>query len=110
MNKGIEDITNMINMILPSWKMRPERKVFSQILHCIRIILNRFQQPEDEILVSYVTSLFTKIPLDETIYLILDQIYKQHKLPHIASQAIFKRLLERITKGTVFSFNGKLYK
>lgn len=57
MNKGIEDITNMINMILPSWKMRPERKVFSQILHCIRIILNRFQQPEDEILVSYdVTS------------------------------------------------------
>lgn len=66
---------------------------------------------EDEIVVSYdVTSLFTEIPLDETINHILDQIYKQHKLPQIASRAIFKRLLERVTKGTVFSFNGKLYK
>ena len=64
---------------------------------------------EDEIVVSYdVTSLFTEIPLDETINHILDQIYKQHKLPQIASRAIFKRLLERVTKGTVFSFNGKI--
>jgi len=38
---------------------------------------------EDEIVVSYdVTSLFTEIPLDETINHILDQIYKQHKLPN----------------------------
>ena len=66
---------------------------------------------EDEIVVSYdVTSLFTEIPLDETVNHILDQIYKQHKLPRITSRAIFKRLLERVTKGTVFSFNGKLYK
>ena len=66
---------------------------------------------EHEIVVSYdVTSLFTEIPLDETINHILDQICKQHKLPQIASRAIFKRLLERVTKGTVFSFNGKLYK
>ena len=66
---------------------------------------------EDEIVVSYdVTSLFTEIPLYETINHILDQIYKQHKLPQITSRAIFKRLLGRVTKGTVFSFNGKLYK
>ncbi|XP_078365461.1 uncharacterized protein LOC144649756 [Oculina patagonica] len=66
---------------------------------------------EDEIAVSYdVTSLFTEIPLDETINHILDQIYKQHKLPQIAPRTIFKRLLERVTKGTVFSFNGQLYK
>ena len=51
-----------------------------------------------------------QIPLDETINHILDQIYKQHKLPQITSRTIFKRLLERVTKGTVFSFNGKLYK
>ena len=37
---------------------------------------------EHEIVVSYdVTSLFTEIPLDETINHILDQIYKQHRLP-----------------------------
>ena len=66
---------------------------------------------EDEIVASYdVTSLFTEIPLDETINHILDQIYKEHKLPQIASRAIFKRLLERVTNGTVFSFNGELHK
>jgi len=60
---------------------------------------------EDEIVVPYdVTSLFTTIPLDETVNHILDQIYKQHKPPQIASRAIFKHLLERVTKGTVFSF------
>ena len=66
---------------------------------------------EDEIVVSYdVTSLFTEIPLDETINHIIDQIYNQQKLPQIASRLISKRLLERVTKGTTFTFNGKLYK
>ena len=66
---------------------------------------------EDEIVVSYdVTSLFTEIPLDQTVNHTLDQIYKQHKLPQIASRAILKRLLKGATHGTVFSFNGKLYK
>ena len=62
---------------------------------------------EDEIVVSYdVTSLFTEIPLDETI----NHILEIPQTPSIASRSIFKRLLERVTKGTVFSFNGKLYK
>ena len=66
---------------------------------------------EDEIVVSYdVTSLFTEIPLDETINHIIDQIYNQQKLPQITPSPIFKRLLERVTKGTTFTFNGKLYK
>ena len=65
----------------------------------------------DGIVVSYdVTSLFTEIPLDETINYIIDQIYNQQKLPQITSKPIFKRLLERVTKGTTFTFNGKLYK
>lgn len=61
--------------------------------------------------VSYdFTALFPEIPLDETINHILDQIYKQHKLPQTASRAIFKRLLERVAKRAVFGFNRKLYK
>jgi len=49
---------------------------------------------EDEIVVSYdVTSLFTEIPLDETVNHTLHQIYKQHKLPQIAFRAVFKRPL-----------------
>ena len=62
-------------------------------------------------IVSYdVTSLFTEIPLDESINHIIDQIYNKQKLPQITSRPIFKRLLERVTKDTTFTFNGKLYK
>ena len=73
----------------------------------------KLKDQTNEIAFSYdVTSLFTQIPLVKTINHILDPIYKQYKLPQIASQTIFKCLLERVTKGTVFScsFNGKLYK
>ena len=66
---------------------------------------------EDEILVSYdVTSFFTEIPLQETIDHVLEEIYDHNKIPQITSKLVMKRLLERVTKGTVFSFNGKLYK
>ena len=39
MYTSIQDIENMINMILPSWLVGIEIKVFLQILHCIRIIM-----------------------------------------------------------------------
>ena len=66
---------------------------------------------QDEIMVSYdVNSLFTEIPLDETIDYVIDQIYNEGKLAPLMSKTIFKRLLERVTKGSVFSFNNKLYK
>ena len=66
---------------------------------------------EKEVLVSYdVTSLFTQIPLEETIDYILDQIYICNKLPAITGKLIFKRLLYKVTKGSVFSFNGSLYR
>ena len=66
---------------------------------------------QDEIMVSYdVNSLFTEIPLDETIDYVIDQIYNERKLAPLMSKTIFKRLLERVTKGSVFSFNNKLYK
>ena len=66
---------------------------------------------QDEIMVSYdVNSLFTEIPLDETIDYVIDQIYNEGKLAPLMSKTIFKRQLERVTKGSVFSFNNKLYK
>ena len=66
---------------------------------------------QDEIMVSYdVNSLFTEIPLDETIDYVIDQIYNEGKLAPLMSKTIFKRLLARVTKGSVFSFNNKLYK
>ncbi|MEO0687351.1 MAG: hypothetical protein AAFY76_20450 [Cyanobacteria bacterium J06649_11] len=65
----------------------------------------------DEEYVSYdVDSLFTNIPLEEMINLILDQIYVHKKLKPIASKLVFKRLLWKITTDCTFQFNGKFYK
>ena len=66
---------------------------------------------EDEVLMSYdVSSLFTEVSLEETIDYIIHQIYNENKLPHLSNKRIFKRLLQKVTQGSVFSFNGNLYK
>ena len=66
---------------------------------------------DDEVLVSYdVTSLFTEVPLDETIDHIIREIYTNNKLPQLSSKVLFRRLLCDVTKNTVFSFDDKLYK
>ena len=66
---------------------------------------------KDEILVSYdVSSLFTEVPLDETFDHIIDAIYERNMLPQLSSKLIFCRLLNSVTRNTVFSFNGKLYR
>ena len=55
----------------------------------------------DEEYVSYdVESLFTNIPVDETISYIINEIYQRNKLPQICSKIIFKR----------FQFNYSLLK
>ena len=66
---------------------------------------------DDEEYVSYdVESLFTNIPLKETIDYILKQIYVHNKLPMICSKLIFRRLLEKITTENLFQLNSKFFK
>ena len=57
-----------------------------------------------------VESLFTAIPLDETIDHTLDLVSKEKKLPVITSKLVMKRLLIKVTKGCDFTFNGNLFK
>ena len=67
--------------------------------------------PDDEEYVSYdVVSLFTNIPLDETIDYIIERIYTHKKLPQICSKLVFLRLLEKITKHCKFQLCFKFYK
>ena len=67
--------------------------------------------PDDEEYVSYdVVSLFTKIPLDETIDYIIESIYTYKKLPQICSKLVFRRLLEKITKDYTFQLCFKFCK
>ena len=60
-------------------------------------------------LVSYdVVSLFTNIPLTETINIITNYVYKGNNIPPFSKLA-FKRMLKLATGG-LFSYNGKLYR
>ena len=57
------------------------------------------QLQEDEEFVSYdVESLFTNIPIQETIDYILHKIYVEEKLPQICTKLIFSRLMTKLTK------------
>ncbi|KAL9966914.1 hypothetical protein ACROYT_G025054 [Oculina patagonica] len=59
---------------------------------------------DDEVLVSYdVSSLFTEVPLDETIDHIIHEIYTNNKLPQLSSKLLFRRLLCNVTKNIQFS-------
>ena len=57
-----------------------------------------------------VESLFTNIPLDETIRIITDKVFGKKRKVSGISKHDFKRLLEISTKGSVFYFNGHYYR
>ena len=57
-----------------------------------------------------VESLFTNIPLDETIEIVTKKVFQQKRKVNGISRRDFKRLLEISTKGTVFFFNIHYYK
>ena len=57
-----------------------------------------------------VVSLFTSVPLDFTINLILDKIYEEKRVSTKLSRNELKSLLELCTKRMHFSFNNDIYK
>ena len=61
--------------------------------------------------VSYdVESLFTSIPVQETIDYILQRIYVRKEIKPFCKKSIFKKLLLKLTKECVFSVNNRLIK
>ena len=65
---------------------------------------------DDLVMASFdVTSLFTNIPLDETIQIILDQLFSTNRLFPGISRKELKDLLNLTVKDCHFVFNGKLY-
>ena len=55
-------------------------------------------------------SLFTNIPINETIDYILDQIYNKKKLKPICPKLIFKRLLLKLATEVTFTINNNFFK
>ena len=66
---------------------------------------------DDFEMVSFdVSSLFTNVPLDYTIKIILDKIYKKKLVKTKLKRGEMKLLLELCTKEMHFTFDGKIYK
>ena len=57
-----------------------------------------------------VVSLFTSVPLDFTIELILKKVYDENLIETKLKRDDLKRLLEMCTKQVHFSFDGKIYR
>ncbi|XP_066920538.1 uncharacterized protein [Clytia hemisphaerica] len=66
--------------------------------------------PNEEYVSYDVESLFTNIPVEDTITYILDEIYLRDKLPQIGKRFIVERLLLKLTTESTFIFNSKFYK
>ena len=72
---------------------------------------NKLEMLEDEENVSYdVISIFTNIPLNETINFICDEIYIGERFQPIYKGSIFKKLFLKLTTEYAFSINGQLWK
>ena len=57
-----------------------------------------------------MVSLFTKVPLDFTIEVILDKVYKDKLIETKLTRTEMKKLLETCTKEMHFLFNGSVYR
>ena len=58
-----------------------------------------------------VTSLFTNVPLIETVRICLDTLYRDKDVaPPTVPEKLLEKLLNKATTGVEFSFNGQLYK
>ena len=62
-------------------------------------------------IVSYdVESLFTNVPIDDTIKFIIDEIFTEKRLKPICTKLIMTRLLKKLVSGCQVTFNGMLIK
>ena len=57
-----------------------------------------------------VDSLFTNIPLQETIDIVTEKVYAKVRKVNGIFRNDFKELLQMSTKGTIFYFNGRYYR
>ena len=59
---------------------------------------------------SDVDSLFTNIPLERTIEICTNELFKESEVVEALSKTEFKELLSLATKNSHFIFDGTLYK
>ena len=85
--------------------------VIKDTLTFAEIIKNDVLDPKEEYVSYDVESLFTSIPVKETIDYIITEICDNKVIERMCkSKLIFCRLLEKLTQNHVFSVNNKLVK
>ena len=57
-----------------------------------------------------IKSLFTNVPLDEAIKICTEQLYHSETEVPTLSEKSFVKLMEKVTKGVEFSFDGVMFK
>ena len=78
-----------------------------EFLECIKDIPNI----HSKFICSFdVESLFTNVPLKETIYICCNQLFNNHELVNGFNRQEFDKLLQLSLFDTYFSFNNQLYK
>ena len=66
--------------------------------------------PNDHLLVSFdVKFLFTNVPLDQTIEIILNRVYKKNEISTDMTKSEMKELLNLCTKSVHFTFDDNIY-
>ena len=94
-------LVKIINDVMPTTYMLSSTRSFVNQI-------SSFDFLPSHVLVSYdVVSLFTNIPLNETIDIVCNYVYQQHSPPKYSKET-FKKLLQ-IATGGYFIHRGKLY-
>ena len=80
-------------------------------LHKTGFIQNCNLEPAKTFLCSFdISSLFTNVPLDETIEICADALYRGHLDCPPIPEDTFRELMLIATRGVEFSFNNQMYK
>ena len=98
-----KNLNNLLSLLGKSQHTVPNSKEFVEKIKKERI-------PIGHKMISFdVKSLFTNVPLDETIETILQKVYAEKKIKTSIPKPILKELLLLCTKHLHFRFNGETY-
>ena len=100
-------LTNLLHPLTQnSYSIKDSFEAASRIENIPKHLLN----DEDYILVSLdVVSLFTNVPLNRTVKVILDRVYKEKLIDTTLSKRVLKKLIIDTCRKTAFMFDNKIY-
>ncbi|CAF4387530.1 unnamed protein product [Rotaria sp. Silwood2] len=97
-------LTHMLSDLIDNKNMIKDSSSFVKDLHALDDPLSTFK------MVSFdVVNLYTNIPVDETINIILKKLYEDRPVPPIIERNDLKALLTFATTKSHFLFDGKIY-